>query len=468
MKILDNLRADQKALLEQRAEALAAMEAATPDEARSLTDEETTSFDEAHGKLRGIDEKLTPLEERIGELEAVEKRTAEVAKIPAVHFQRREDPADILEDRNATATQLADALTRSLEPHISGEQLDHARKLAKRHAKDKAWARNLMIRSTDVYAEAWIKVMRGDALALTDEERAAIQVGSNTAGGYLVPTYLDPTVIITNAGVSNVIRGISRVVTLTTGNVWTGVSSAGVTASWDGEVVEVSDDTPTFGKLSIPVYKAQAFVQASIEAFEDISGLTDDVAMLLADGKDQLEAAAHATGAGSTQPRGIFTALLANTGRQVVSTTAATIGLPDLDATYIKPGVRFRQNGTWLMNPKYALAIKDLGTAVSASFSGDLTQAPSDRILGKGVVESDEAPTTQTTTVKDAEIAFGNFQNYVIVDKPGSTAVEFIPQLFNTANNLPDGRKGWYMHWRTGADSVNDNAFALLVDKTSA
>jgi predicted phage gp36 major capsid-like protein len=54
------------------------------------------------------------------------------------------------------------------------------------------------------------------------------------------------------------------------------------------------------------------------------------------------------------------------------------------------------------------------------------------------------------------------------VDKPGSTSIEYIPHLFNTANNLPDGRRGWYMYWRTGADSINDTAFRLLQDKTSA
>jgi predicted phage gp36 major capsid-like protein len=56
----------------------------------------------------------------------------------------------------------------------------------------------------------------------------------------------------------------------------------------------------------------------------------------------------------------------------------------------------------------------------------------------------------------------------VIVDKPGSTSIEFIPHLFNTSNNLPDGRRGWYMHFRNGADSVNDLAFRILQDKTTA
>jgi HK97 family phage major capsid protein len=120
------------------------------------------------------------------------------------------------------------------------------------------------------------------------------------------------------------------------------------------------------------------------------------------------------------------------------------------------------------MNPVYSLAIKALGTAVSASYTTDLTQPVSDRLLGRPMVESDDAPSTQTTTANDNEIIYGDFSNFVVVDKPGGTSIEFIPQMFNTTTNLPDGRRAWFMHWRNGSDSVNDLAFRLLQDKTSA
>lgn len=385
----------------------------------------------------------------------------------AFQIQRKTEPVSVLEDRSATAQQLADAVVRSVESH--GTDTDQVERLVRRHKTDRAWSRNLLARSQDVYADAWLKYVTGRSMEMTNEERAAMSVGTNANGGFLVPTHLDPTIILTNAGTSNAIRAISRVVTLTQGKTWNGVTSAGVTASWDGEIVEVSDDTPNdFGNPSIPTIKAQALLQASIEAFEDISGLASDALMLFADARDRLEGAAHATGNGSTQPTGIFTALDANTNVEITSTTAATIGKVDLNAVYRAVPVRFRGRSKWLMNPLYALAIHDLGTSVSASYSGDLREGPAGSILNKEVVESDDAPATQTTTVKDNEIIFGDFSNYVIVDKPGSTAIEFIPHLFNTTTNLPDGRRAWYMHFRSGADSVNDLAFRLLQDKTSA
>lgn len=382
------------------------------------------------------------------------------------------DPFEVLRNGGygASRQQLVDAAVRANEHRIEGRDAQaNFERLVKRHAGDVQWAANIIARSRPEYETGWAKLMCGRAELLTAEERAAMQVGSNTAGGYLVPTHLDPTLILTNNGTSNAIRAISRVVTLTDGsNQWNGVSTAGVTASWDAELAEVSDDTPTFARVSVPVYKAQALVQASIESFEDIQGLASDVLMLFADAKDRLEGAAHATGSGSGQPTGIFTALDANTNVEIVSTTAATIGLVDLNALYVGVPVRWRGRSTWLMNPTYSTAIKALGTAISASYSGDLREEPTGRILGRPVVESDDAPTTQTTTTRDNEVVFGDFSNFVIVDKPGSTAVEFIPHLFNTGNNLPDGRRGWYMHWRNGSDSVNDLAFRLLQDKTTA
>lgn len=386
----------------------------------------------------------------------------------------RKDPFAVLEDRNLHGVALRRALTDANLRAIEGRDLGgaenekHFERLLKRHAKDTTWAANILGRSREEYQSGFAKMMVGQGDTLEPEERAALAVGTSTNGGLLVPTHLDPTLILTNSGTSNVIRGISRVVTLTTGNVWHGATTAGVTASWDGELAEVSDDTPTVAGVSVPTAKAQALVQATIEAFQDIDGLTSDVLMLFADARDRLEGAAHATGTGSSnQPKGVFTAVNASASLQVVSTTAGAIGLVDVHALYRSLPVRWRRNGTWLLNPLYNLAVKALGSAVSASYTTDLTQAPSDRILNRPAVESDDAPTVTGTTGAGAEILYGDFSSYLIVDMPGGFSVEFIPHLFNVGNNLPDGRRAWYSYWRTGADVVNPSAFRVLVNKTS-
>ena len=436
-------------------------------ELREFTPEEQETFDAKRAE-RASKLALLARHEEIANAAKLPERTVEPAVAPAVHIQR--DAMEVVEDRTSTRRQVADAAMRSLEGKIDApENQEHVRSVLNRHSGDREWARGIVLRSTDEYASAWLKVIQGREYSLTNEERTVLGVSTNANGKFLLPTHLDPTIILTSALSTNEIRKISRVVTLTDGApAWNGVTSSGVTASWDGEVVEVSDDSPTFGNPSIPTVRAQALVQASISAVEDIADLGSDVMMMFADAKDRLEGAAHATGVGSTTPKGVFTAVHAVSGSRVVSTTAATIGLVDLNALYTGTPKRYRDAAKWVANPVYTVAIKALGTAVSASYSGDLREPTAGRMLGHDVVESDDAPTTQTTTALDDEVLFGDFSQYVIVDRPGGMSVEYIPHLFNTANNLPDGRRAWYATWRNGADCTNTDAFRLLVDKTTA
>lgn len=435
-------------------------------ELREFTPDEQTAFDE---KVAARASKMALLErhEAIEKAAQMPERTVAPAA-PNVVVQR--DAMEIVEDRTSTRRQIADAAMRALEDKVDApENLEHVRSVLNRHSGDREWARGIILRSTDTYASAWLKMIQGREFSLTSEERTVLGVSTNANGKYLLPTHLDPTIILTSALSTNEVRKLARVVTLTDGQpAWNGVTSAGVTASWDGEVVEVSDDSPTFGAPSIATVRAQALVQASISAVEDISDLGSDVMMMFADAKDRLEGAAHATGAGTTTPKGVFTAVAAVTASRVTSTTAATIGLVDLNSVYVGVPKRYRGSSTWLAAPTYTVAIKALGTAVSASYSGNLADEPTGRILGRPVVESDDAPTTQTTTALDQEVLLGDFSQFVIVDRPGGMSVEYIPHLFNTANNLPDGRRAWYATWRNGSDVTNVDAFRLLVDKTSA
>jgi len=437
-------------------------------ELREFTPEEQTTFDE---KVAARTAKFALLErhEAIEKAAQIPERTIE-QKVGAPNVNITRDAMEIMEDRSSTRRQLEDAAMRSLEDKdVEPENMDHVRKVLRAHSKDREWISGMILRSTDTYASAWIKLVQHREFALTNEERTVLGVSTNANGKFLLPTHLDPTIILTSALSTNEIRKISRVVTLTDGSpAWNGITSAGVTASWDGEVVEVSDDSPTFGQPSIPTVRAQALVQASISAVEDISDLGSDLMMMFADAKDRLEGAAHATGVGTTTPLGVFTAVAAVTASRVVSTTAATIGLVDLNSVYTGVPGRYRPRSTWVANPTYTVAIKALGTSVGASYSGDLREGLTTAILDRPVVSSDDAPSAQTTTALDQEVMLGDFQQYVIVDRPGGMSVEYIPHLFNTTTNLPDGRRAWYATWRNGADVTNVNAFRLLVDKTTA
>lgn len=463
MKFADKLRSEVAELESERAALLDELDTIAADETRSAEDI-TSRADEITARAKTIGEDIKAKLARAAELDQIE---AERAALPVGPTFLKQSPAPTAFDvRSMNRTQLTDMIRRNAEDNDVDPTA--ASVILKRHASERGWLQNLAVRSTETYAEAFRKVMVGREFDLTAEERAAIAVGTNAQGGFLVPTHLDPTIILTNSGVSNVIRGLARVVTLVNENSWNGITTAGSSFSWDTELTEVSDDSPNdFARPNIPTHVGAGFVMASYQSFEDIAMLNADLSMILMDGRDRLEAVAHATGSGSGQPTGVFTAVQAVTASRVVSTTAATIGLVDLQAVRRGVPVRHRGQSTFLSNPVYADAVKALGTAVSASFSTDATQPNTGVLLGRPYVESDEAPSTQTTTALDPEILVGNFQQYVIVDKPGSTSLEYIPVLFGS-NGRPNGSRGWYMRFRSGANVTDANAFRLLVDKTSA
>jgi len=326
-------------------------------------------------------------------------------------------------------------------------------------------AKQCLATSSPAYMRAWSKMARERGNSLTpDEVRAMENVRAmsltDNAGGYLVPFQLDPTVIVTSDGSRNDIRRVARQV-VATGDVWNGVSSGDVSWSWDAEAAEVSDDTTTFAQPAITIYKAAGFVPISIEALEDEQNVTQEVAKLLAGGKDTLEATAFATGTGS-QPQGIVTALT-GTASEINAAADDTFAIADVYTIQGALPARYRANASWLANNLIYNKIRAFDTSGGGGFWVNLGGDRPPELLGRMALEAEAMDGVITTTgaVSNYILIFGDFSNYVIADRIGM-AVEFIPHLFHTSNNRPSGSRGWYAHYRVGADSVNDGAFRML------
>lgn len=334
--------------------------------------------------------------------------------------------------------------------------------------KSSTLARQALLTSSPAYLRAWSKMAQNphQAMLSRDEQRAldavrAVTVGTDNQGGYLVPFQLDPTVIITSNGSLNDIRRFARQV-VATGDVWHGVSSAAVEWSWDAELEEVSDDSPTFGQPAIPVRKMQGFVPISIEALADAQNITQTVATLLAEGKDELEAETLITGTGTgNQPTGIVTAL-DGTAAEVSPATAETFALADVYSLYGALPARHRRQASWLANNLVYNRIRQFDTAGGAGLWASVGQDQPERLLGRPVGEAEAMDGTwDTSATADNFVAiFGNFQHFVIADRIGTT-VEFIPHLFGS-NRRPNGSRGWYAYARMGAGVTNVNAFRML------
>lgn len=323
---------------------------------------------------------------------------------------------------------------------------------------------DMVLASTSpTYAEAFAKVIRaeGQMAALTAQEQQTIARAmslTDNAGGYLVPFQLDPTVILTANGSVNQVRQIARVVTAT-GDTWNGVSSAGVTASWDAEAAQVSDDSPTLAQPSIPVYKGQAYVQVSHEVAADAPTLAAEIAQMIAFEKDRLESTAFSTGSGSGEPTGIITALTG--GSSVVASAATdTLALGDVYALDAALPARFAANGSWLAHRAIYNKLRQFDTSGGNALWNQFADGRNPQLLGRPNYVSEAMDGTITGSADNLVLIFGDFTNFVIADRLGAT-MRFIPDTFG-ANGRPTGQSGWLCYWRTGSDSVNDAAFRLL------
>lgn len=326
-------------------------------------------------------------------------------------------------------------------------------------------AQMVLATSSDEYTSAFMKVVRskGQVAALTTGEQFALQRAmslTDTEGGFLVPFQLDPTVILTASGSFNQVRQIARVVQ-TQGDKWHGITSAGVTGSWDGEGDQVSDDSPAVGQPEIPVHKGSVFVAQSFEVQADAAGLADEISTMIAFERDRMESVAHVTGSGTGQPTGLITALVAAGGSSIVTSgTTDTFAVKDVYTLDGSLPARWAANGSYLAHRKIYNAMRQFDTAGGNALWGQLSDGRSQDLLGRPDYVAEAMDDTINASQENYVLAFGDFSNYVIVDRIGTT-LSYIPHLFG-ANGRPTGQSGWYAYFRTGADVVNANAFRLL------
>jgi HK97 family phage major capsid protein len=293
--------------------------------------------------------------------------------------------------------------------------------------------------------------------------RAALIENTGTGGAYLLPLYLDPTIMLTNAGAANPWRRVCRNVT-TTSSSWNGVTSSGITAGWLAEGTVSSDNTPTLGQLVITPQKEAQWIMASFEEVAD-SDISNQVPALIDDAFNRLEEAAFTTGSGSGQPFGAITRATVdgNTGLLTVANAVAQFSL------LANLPVRFRTypqaKPYWACNILVLNAMRAL-TAFSASTNSIVNDATDDGVpemFGYDVLESTTMDGVLTTGGHKG-LLFFDANSYIIANRLG-TSVVYEPLVPGTGGINPAGVAGWFAYRRVGADV--STATALRVHSTT-
>jgi HK97 family phage major capsid protein len=444
-------------------------------ELRDKTSAEQTAFD--YGlKLRDI------AISRIDEHRAVQevfRRKPKAVQQALLNIQRNPDDAygDV---RRMTNAEARDAALRKLDNRSDTMHLDDDQKtlVEKQLRRSGDIARRILVTENEHYREAWMKLVTRPQPFLSEDERQAVQAWeeyramadfTSSAGGYGIPVFIDPSIILTAQGSGNPFLSIARQVTVST-NRWKGVSSAGVTWAFQTEAAPATDNSPTLAQPTVDVHMARGFIPYSIEVGMDYPDFASEMSRLLAEGYDELLVDKFTRGSGTGEPTGILTALSANTNVRVRVATAGAINSQDPYNVWKVLGQRFRRNASWLMSVGANAGIRQLGAAnVFHGYTVNMPEGWADQLMGAPVYEDPYMPDTTTTTSSTIGVAVvGDFSNFVIA-RNGGMSVELVPQLFQqvTAGSgpaVPTGQRGWFAYSRIGSNSVNDLAFRLLVN----
>lgn len=295
-----------------------------------------------------------------------------------------------------------------------------------------------------------------------EHQRATLQTS-----GAVLPSPLDPTVVLTNDGVEDPMRSVARVDS-TTSLSKRYITSAGATFSFDDELAEVSDDTHTEAEPEITTHKAQGWLEASIEAWMDQPGFSTEVAKIIADGKARLEGGKFVSGAGdgSNEPFGIVTELTGTSSE--VDAAGEAIVADDMYGLIEALPPRFRTVARWQLELSTRNFVHRLwnpsGTEPRIVEDGRIADLP--YVLNSSIDPYSDVDASATATHRLAVV--GDWSKFVILDRVG-LSVHFIgPGHLRGSNDRPDGRVGWYAYWRVGSESLVDGAFRMLKLSTTA
>jgi len=376
--------------------------------------------------------------------------------------------------RRLTNPEARDRALRVLDDRTASAYLSAAQKdeINRQIRKLPDIARRIIVTENEDYREAWLKVVTDPqgAARWTEDERRAMQAwaeyramseGTTTAGGFGVPVFIDPSIILTAQESDNPFLQVATVSDITT-NAWKGVSSAGVTWSFQAEAAAATDASPTLAQPTVTAFMARGFIPYSIEVGEDYPSFASEMATLLSVGYNELLIDKFTRGSGTGEPKGVVTALDATAASEVLLGAAGTFAATDLHKVWNAVPQKFRRAASWMMPVDNNSLIAQFGTALGANYTVNLTESGVERIRGRAVYETPYISAFTSTTGHQNVLVVGDFKTGYRIARRGGMSVELIPMLFDVTNNMPTGQRGWFGYARIGGDVVAAPALRLL------
>tara|TARA_R100000808_G_scaffold7070_1_gene20822 strand:- start:29243 stop:30472 length:1230 start_codon:yes stop_codon:yes gene_type:complete len=302
------------------------------------------------------------------------------------------------------------------------------------------------------YNDAWWKAMRHTRSSLEASEFRALQVGTNSEGGYLVPDEFFSNELTQALEEANVMRQLCRVIQTNSGTLEIPVVSGHGAAAWTAEEAAFSDADETFSQVTLASYKAGSILKVSDELLRDSAfDLSAYLAQEMGRRLGRLEEAAFVNGDGSSKPTGAVQGSTA--GKTAASNSAITAD--EVIDLFHALGRQYRQSATFLMKDSTLAAIRKLKDGDSQYlWQPGLQAGEPGQILGRPVQTSDSVP----AIAADAKvILFGDFSYYWVADRE-APSVKRLEDLY-----AANGQVGFRIHKRVDGKVILAEAIQHLV-----
>ena len=312
-------------------------------------------------------------------------------------------------------------------------------------------------RASDEYRTSFWDMMRSKAPLPSVVN--ALQEGTDSEGGYLVPDEYERT-LVEALEEENVFRQLAKVIRTSSGDRKIPVVATKGTASWIDEEGAYTESDDSFGQVSIGAYKVGTMIKVSEELLNDsVFDLESYIAKEFARRIGAKEEEAFFTGDGSGKPLGILAATGgAETGVTATSSTAVTADeLMDLFYSLKSP---YRKKAVWVLNDSTIKAVRKLKDSTGQYlWQPSLVAGTPDTLLGRPVKTSAYMPVIAAGA---KTIAFGDFSYYWIADRQGRS--------FKRLNELyaANGQVGFLGSQRVDGKLVLSEAVKVLAQKAGS
>ena len=268
-------------------------------------------------------------------------------------------------------------------------------------------------RATDEYRESFWKVMRNKS---NYDVKNALQVGTDSEGGYLAPDEFERT-LIQSLEEENIFRSLAKVITTSSGDRKIPVVASKGTASWVDEEGLIPESDDSFGQVSIGAYKLATMIKVSEELLNDsVFNLESYISKEFARRIGAREEEAFFVGDGTGKPTGIFNAT-GGAELGVTATSATAVSVDEIMDLFYSLKSPYRKKAVFVMNDATVKLLRKLKDG-----SGQYLWQPSvqagqpDTILNRPVKTSAYVPTVAAGA---KSIAFGDFGYYWVADRQG-------------------------------------------------